>query len=133
MESCMKQIPSIAFSLRTRSQQCDFSPYEEVILSTARFVLEHGLPNDVLLNVNFPEVPVLKGTRVCRIGRGMWMKEMMKVGEGAYRLTGYFQNLEPESADTDYWALDHGFASITPVQLDMTAYSLFDELKSLQK
>ena len=61
------------------------------------------------------------------------MKEMMKVGEGAYRLTGYFQNLEPESADTDYWALDHGFASITPVQLDMTAYSLFDELKSLQK
>jgi 5'-nucleotidase len=63
----------------------------------------------------------------------MWMKEMMKVGEGAYRLTGYFQNLEPESADTDYWALDHGFASITPVQLDMTAYSLFDELKSLQK
>ena len=133
MESCMKQIPSIAFSLRTRSQQCDFSPYEEVILSTARFVLEHGLPNDVLLNVNFPEVPVLKGTKVCRIGRGMWMKEMMKVGEGAYRLTGYFQNLEPDSADTDYWALDHGFASITPVQLDMTAYSLFDELKSLQK
>ena len=48
---------------------------------------------------------------------------MMKVGEGEYRLTGYFQNLEPEAADTDYWALDHGYASITPIQLDMTAQS----------
>ena len=50
------------------------------------------------------------------------MKEMMQVGEGEYQLTGYFQNLEPEAEDTDYWALDHGYASITPIQLDMTAH-----------
>ncbi|MBR6142519.1 MAG: 5'/3'-nucleotidase SurE, partial [Bacteroidaceae bacterium] len=92
------------------------------VVRIARYVLEHGLPEDVLLNVNFPEVPELKGTRVCRTGRGRWMKEMMRVGEGEYRLTGYFQNLEPEAEDTDYWALDHGYASITPIQLDMTAH-----------
>ena len=120
-EACMKAVPAIAFSLKTRSQQCDFRPYEEVVMRTARYVLEHGLPEDVLLNVNFPEVPELKGTRVCRTGRGRWMKEMMQVGEGEYRLTGYFQNLEPEADDTDYWALDHGYASVTPIQLDMTA------------
>ena len=126
LEACMKQVPGIAFSLRTKSQQCDFSPYEEIILQTASRVLRDGLPQDTLLNVNFPEVQALKGTRLCRIGRGRWMKEMEKVGEGEYRLTGYFQNLEPEAEDTDYWALDHGYAAITPVQLDMTNYSFLN-------
>ena len=129
LEACMKNVQAIAFSLRTKSQQCDFRPYEEVIMRTASYVLEHGLPDDVLLNVNFPEVEKLKGTKVCRMGRGRWMKEMKQVGEGAYQLTGYFQNLEPEAEDTDYWALDHGYAAITPIGLDMTAHGLIDKLK----
>lgn len=120
-EACMKAVPAIAYSLKTKSQQCDFRPYEAVVLQTARYALEHGLPEDVLLNINFPEVAELKGTRICRTGRGRWMKEMMQVGENQFRLTGYLQNLEPEAEDTDYWALDHGYASITPIQLDMTA------------
>ncbi|MBQ7463171.1 MAG: 5'/3'-nucleotidase SurE [Bacteroidaceae bacterium] len=128
LEACMKGIPAIAFSLKTKSQQCDFRPYEEVIMRTARYVLKNGLPEDVMLNVNFPEVEALKGTRVCRVGRGRWMKEMKQVGEGAYQLTGYFQNLEPDAEDTDYWALDHGFAVISPLQLDTTAYNLLEKL-----
>lgn len=130
-EACMKHVPSVAFSLKTRKQQdCDFRPYENLVVRTARRVLEQGLPEDVLLNVNFPEVTALKGIRVCRMGRGRWVKEMMKVGEGVFRLTGYFQNLEPEAEDTDCWALDNGFAAITPIQLDMTSYSF---LKTLAK
>ena len=128
LEACMKQVPAIAFSLKTKNLQCDFHPYEEVIMQIARYVLKEGLPEDVLLNVNFPEVEALKGTKVCRIGRGRWMKEMKQVGEGAFQLTGYFQNLEPDAEDTDYWALDHGYAAITPVQLDMTAYGTIDKL-----
>ena len=92
-------------------------------------VLENGLPQDVLLNVNFPEVEELKGTKVCRLSRGRWMKEMKQVGEGAYQLTGYFQNLEPEAEDTDYWALNNGYAAITPIQLDMTAYGMLETIK----
>ncbi|MCH5168695.1 MAG: 5'/3'-nucleotidase SurE [Prevotellaceae bacterium] len=142
LEACMKQVPAIAYSLCTHSQQCDFSPYEQVILHTARYVLDHGLPQDVLLNVNFPEVKQLKGAKVCRIGRGLWIKELEPVSEpqidgqrivhGTYRLTGCFQNLEPEATDTDRWALENGYAAITPVQLDMTTYSLMDTLDSLK-
>ncbi len=128
-EACMKNVPAIAYSLKTKSLQCNFRPYEETVMQTARYALENGLPQDVLLNVNFPEVEELKGTKICRVGRGRWMKEMMQVGEGAYRLTGYFQNLEPDAEDTDYWALDHGYASVTPLQLDMTAYAMLGELK----
>ena len=98
-------------------------------MQTARYALENGLPQDVLLNVNFPEVEALKGTKVCRMSRGRWMKEMEKEKEGAYHLTGYFQNLEPDAEDTDYWALEHGYAAITPIQLDMTASAWLEELK----
>ena len=130
LEACMKNVPAIAFSLKTKEQQCDFRPYEEAVVKIARYVLENGLPDDVLLNVNFPEVEALKGTKVCRLSRGRWMKEMVKVGEGEFRLSGYFQNLEPEAEDTDYWALDHGFASVTPIQLDITAHGFLERLKS---
>ena len=129
LEACMKQVPAIAFSLKTKSQQCNFLPFEELIIQTARYALENGLPQDVLLNVNFPEVEALKGTKVCRMSRGRWMKEMEKEKEGAYHLTGYFQNLEPDAEDTDYWALEHGYAAITPIQLDMTASAWLEELK----
>ena len=129
LEACMKQVPAVAFSLKTKSQQCDFRPYEEAIMRIASNVLKNGLPQDVLLNVNFPEVEELKGTKVCRLSRGRWMKEMKQVGEGAYQLTGYFQNLEPEAEDTDYWALNNGYAAITPIQLDMTAYGMLETLK----
>ncbi len=131
-EACMKHVPSVAFSLKTRkTQDCNFLPYENLVVRTARRVLEHGLPDDVLLNVNFPEVEELKGTKVCRMARGRWMKEMMRVGEGVFRLTGFFQNLEPDAEDTDYWALDHGFAAITPIQLDMTSHSFLKTLREV--
>ena len=60
LEACMKQVPAIAFSLKTKSLQCDFRPYEKVIMQIARYVLKEGLPEDVLLNVNFPEVEARK-------------------------------------------------------------------------
>ena len=66
---------------------------------------------------------------LCRISRGRWMKEMEKVGEGTYRLTGYFQNLEPEAEDTDFWAMDHGYAAVAPVQLDMTAHGVLEKMR----
>lgn len=49
-----------------------------------------------------------------------------------YWLTGSFTNLEPDSTDTDSWALDHNFVSITPITLDMTAYEIIQKLKFLE-
>lgn len=132
LEACMKGVPAIGYSLRTRDKQCDFAPYREAVLSVAGFVLAEGLPHDVCVNVNFPMLPALKGQKVCRMARGAWLSEWREDGENAYRLTGTFTNLEPEAEDTDYWALDHGYASITPLQLDMTCTPSLLSMKSLQ-
>lgn len=136
IEGCMKGIPSVGYSLRTLKRKCDFSPYAEQVRLIAQTVLSQGLPQDVCLNVNFPEVAELAGMRVCRMGRGRWVQEWISAnnprGMNAFWLTGRFLNLEPHSEDTDYWALDHGYGSITPIQIDMTAYSVMDSLKFLE-
>ena len=133
-EGCMKGVPSIGYSLRTRKQECDFQPYLDVVEKVADHVLKNGLPKDVCLNVNFPEVPVLKGVSVCRMARGIWQSEWKDTDTpGVYTLTGHYTNLEPEADDTDYWALDHGMASVTPLSLDMTYCPYFKNLESLQK
>jgi 5'-nucleotidase len=125
LEACMKAVPAIGYSLMTRLQQCDFTPYEDVVLRVARRVLSDGLPQDVCLNVNFPFVEQLQGVSVCRMARGNWLQEWRETEvPGEYCLTGYFTNLEPEAEDTDYWALQHGIAAVTPIQLDMTHYPL---------
>jgi 5'-nucleotidase len=134
LEGCMKGIPSIGFSLRTRKQECDFQPYLKAVEDIATYVLKNGLPQDVCLNVNFPEVPILKGISVCRMARGIWQSEWKDTDvPGTYKLTGNFTNLEPEAEDTDYWALDHDMAAITPLMLDMTYYPFLDSQKSLQR
>lgn len=134
LEACMKGIPAIGYSLRTRSRECNFQPYLEVVEQVAGYVLKNGLPQNVCLNVNFPEIPALKGVSVCRMARGIWQQEWKDTAiPGTYQLTGYFKNLEPEAEDTDYWALDHDMASVTPLTLDMTYYPSLEQLKSLQK
>lgn len=134
LEGCMKGVPSIGYSLRTRKQECDFRPYLHTIKSIASYVLKNGLPQDVCLNVNFPEVPALKGISVCRMARGIWQSEWKDTDvPGTYKLTGSFTNMEPDVEGTDYWALDHDMAAVTPLSLDMTYYSSIETLKTLQK
>lgn len=135
IEGCMKGIPSIGYSLRTLSQQCDFSPYEEVVTNVAQHVLENGLPHYVCLNVNFPEITQLRGTRVCRLAQGTWSSEWVPAhnprGQKYFWLAGRFTNMEPEAEDSDYYLLDQGFATVTPIQMDMTAYGAMKDLMVL--
>ncbi len=135
LEACMKGIPAIGYSLRTNKSRCNFSPYADTILKVAQHVLEHSLPEGVCLNVNFPEVERLSGVRVARLARGAWCAEWADAqhprGGNYYWLTGFFRNLEPEAADTDCWALEHGYAAITPIKIDMTAYDSLSNLEVL--
>lgn len=133
IEACMKGIPAIGFSLKTRKHTCDFEPYMHAVDKVVSYVLERGLPKDVCLNVNFPEVSSLRGVRVCRMSRGQWTNEWVSAHhprtEGYFWLAGDFENLEPEATDTDCWALAQGYAAITPIQLDLTAHGMMDILK----
>ena len=139
VEACLKGYPAIAFSLRTRNKQCDFAPYEQVARHWIDKILKEGLPIGSCLNINFPEVKALKGTSFCRMAKGIWHTEWIEIRNDettqkntqnethTHTLSGIFENLEPDAEDTDYWALDHDMASVTPLKLDMTDYALLSD------
>ena len=45
-------------------------------------------------------------------------------------MMGHYKNDEPDAEDTDNWALSHGYIAITPTQIDVTAYTALDLIKS---
>jgi len=133
LEGCENGILSIGFSICDHSYNADFSYFEPFILKIASQALEKGLPRGICLNVNAP-VGVIKGVKVARQCDGQWTKEFAKridpQGRSYFWLTGNFENYEPESPDTDEWALNNGYVSIVPTKIDMTAYDLLKEVEN---
>jgi 5'-nucleotidase len=133
LEGCMKYIPSVAFSLCDFADDADFSPLRPFVRQIVRKILTEGLPIGVCLNVNFPLAESFRGVKVCRMSRGSWTNELTKChhprGYEYWWMVGHYQNDEPESEDTDKWALEHGFVAITPTQIDLTAYQAMDVLR----
>ena len=134
LEGCMKYIPSVAFSLCDHRDDADFEPLRPLIRTITQRVLAEGLPLGVCMNVNFPLVAEYKGVRVCRMAHGTWCSEVTKChhprGYDYWWMVGHYQNDEPEAEDTDNWALNHGYVAITPTQIDVTAYSAIERIKS---
>ena len=135
IEGCLKGIPSIAFSLCDHNEQAPMAHLQPYVCHIVQQVLNHGLPKGVCLNVNFPTTPPFQGMRICRMTQGQWVNEVVAARHPAgfpyYWLVGNYQNEEPEAADTDQWALSHGYVAVTPTRIDVTAYEAFSQLETL--
>ena len=133
-EGCMKSIPSVAFSLCDHRDNADFEPLRPYVRRMVSRVLTEGLPEGVCLNVNFPKLPSFRGVKVCRMTKGIWYNEVEKCHHPRnydyWWMVGHYANLEPESDDTDEWALDHGYVAITPTRIDVTAYDMLDRMSN---
>lgn len=133
VEGAIESIPSIGFSLDDFTQEADFSAAKKSIKQIAEQVLNHGLPQATLLNVNFPNTKELKGIKICRQANAKWAEEFDERLDPQkrkyYWLTGVFQ-VNDQGEDTDVWALQHDFVSVVPVQFDMTAHHAIGLLNS---
>ncbi len=133
VEGAIESIPSIGFSLDDFTQEADFSAAKKYIKQIAEQVLNHGLPQATLLNVNFPNTKELKGIKICRQANAKWAEEFDERLDPQkrkyYWLTGVFQ-VNDQGEDTDVLALQHDFVSVVPVQFDMTAHHAIGLLNS---
>jgi 5'-nucleotidase len=135
MEGCVNGIPSIGFSLLDVSRDADFSAVKKIVQQVIQKIIDKPLQPGVCLNVNVPQVPheALRGIKICRQTKGLWIEEFDKRTDpnrkDYYWLTGLFQNLEPEAADTDEWALANNYVSVVPVKIDLTSYETMASLK----
>ena len=135
MEAGIEGIPAIGFSLLDFQWNADFNPLRNYIRQITLEALSHGIPKDVVLNVNFPKLKEeeIKGIKICRQARANWVEEFDKrtnpMGREYYWLTGTFVN-EDKGEDTDEWALSQGYISIVPTQFDLTAHHSIQQLNT---
>ena len=133
--------PSVGLSLTDHSLDADFEAakfYGRQIIAAALDM--HAREGRTLcLNANVPNIPLaeIKGVRACRQCRGIWREEFQEReqadGRRGYCLSGSYTNYEPEAQDTDEWALNNGYVSVVPVQVDMTSYGQMELLGSCLK
>lgn len=133
VEAGVEGIPAIGFSLLDYSWNANFEPLKKFIRQIVLNVLENGLPDGVVLNVNFPKSEHFNGIKICRQARANWVEEFDKrtnpQGRVYYWLTGKFVNMD-KGEDTDEWALANNYISIVPVQFDLTAHHFIQKLNS---
>jgi len=124
-EGFLLGIPSIAISLASK-EAAHFETAATVALELFDCHERQAL-GARLLNVNVPDMPraMLKGYRVTRLGRRHKAENVVKTvnprGE-----TVYWVGAAGAAADagegTDFHAVEQGFASVTPLQIDLTSH-----------
>ena len=132
MEGHLFGVPSIAFSLIERgwpnldavAQKCG-----ELVM---RFLRE-PLPANVLLNVNLPGLPAnqIKGFQTTRLGKRHASQPVIPAlnpqNETVYWI-GATGSAQDDSPGTDFYAVAHGWASVTPLRLDLTHDQQLDDV-----
>jgi 5'/3'-nucleotidase SurE len=133
MEAAIEGIPAVGFSYLDYSFDADFSLSEHVVEIIMSKLIDGALPNNALYNVNIPKIKQseFKGIKLCRQAKAKWKENFIERtdprGRKYYWLTGEFLNMD-KGKDSDVWALEHQYASIVPVQYDLTDYKLFDAI-----
>lgn len=133
LEGALLGISSIAVSTQRVGDDFDFQPSAEAAARVAELVLERGMPKSTLLNINTPRGPI-KGFRVTVQARRNHItvvnKRVDPRSQDYYWIEEGENEWEPHDR-SDYQAVRDGFASITPLQPDMTAYDALSYVEEL--
>jgi 5'-nucleotidase len=131
LEASILGVPGIAVSLVARDN-FDFSQAAAMAVAAARKVLEEGLPEGTLLNINIPPGEI-KGVRVTRQGiknaRPVITEHIDPRGKPYFWIgEEYFSTNSAEG--TDYNAVELGYVSVTPLRSDMTDHQALTALET---
>lgn len=132
MEGRFLGLPTIAVSLVGRKLS-HFDTAAAVAVELVRKIERSSLASDVVLNVNVPDVALadLKGVRSTRLGFRHKAEHIVK-DKDPYGRPIYW--VGPPGAgqdageDTDFFAIEKGFASVTPLMVDLTRHAAIGDL-----
>jgi 5'-nucleotidase len=140
MEAVIAGVPGIAVSLEVTDVQpesVEFGPAARAARQVVQQVIENGLPSEILLNVNVPLIPQeqIRGFRLTRQGLRVYHGRLDEGkdprGVPFYFIGGDAPTSVPERG-TDVGALAEGYVSVTPLQLDLTAYRAVTDMNTWQ-
>ena len=135
-EGSLLGIPSVAFSQEV-SEKFSFTRAARFAGELVRELLAHAanepLPAGLLLNVNLPAGDV-RGVRWTRLGYRRYHQVVVEKvdprGRKYYWIAGTPEWRQEEG--TDYSAMAAGYASVTPLHLDLTDYRVLDGAAALR-
>jgi 5'/3'-nucleotidase len=138
MEAVIAGVPGIAVSLEMVDNhfgEIDYGPASRAASKVVRQVIENGLSHQILLNVNVPFLADEKIRGICLTRQGLRVyhsrldERADPRGHPYYWIGGDAPTGVPERG-TDVGALAEGFVSVTPLQLDLTAYRALTDLNT---
>jgi 5'-nucleotidase len=124
MEGHFLGVQAVAFSLVGKQH---FVTAGKIARQIVEQHLVKPIPTNRLLNINVPDLPFdqLKGTAVTRLGARHHAEAMIKQqdprGHDIYWL-GPPGKEQDAGEGTDFYAVDQGYVSVTPLQVDLTAH-----------
>jgi len=134
MEGYLLGIPSIAVSLAARPA-IRFDAAAQVARDIVGRYLKNLPSTPWLLNVNVPNVAYaeLKGIRTVRLGKRHQAEPAVKAvnekGEVEYRV-GPVGKAADAGPDTDFGTIAEGYASVTPLSVDLTKFDALHLVKA---
>lgn len=128
LESAIQGIPSLAISLDNHEANSveDYAKAAEVSAKVVAYMLQHDLPPLTILNLNIPKGDV-KGIRLTRQGVRIY-RDVIEIDGDKVRIAGEPPTGVLDAAGTDIWAVHNGYASLTPIHLDLTAHHFMADL-----
>lgn len=138
MEAVIMGVPGVAVSLETLEGhvgEMDYVPAAHAAGRVVRQVIENGLPQEILLNVNVPFLAEdkIRGVMLTRQGLRVYhsrLDERVDPRNRPYYWIGGDAPTGVPERGTDVGALAEGFVSVTPLQLDLTAYRALTDLNT---
>lgn len=133
-EGTIMGTPSIAVSLDSYDIDMNFNFAAKFTRSVVETVMQQNIAPTTLLNVNIPFNPGerIKGIRVTKLGvrnyNNLFEERRDPRGNTYYWLGGGVIE-EAQEKDSDVIAVQEGYISITPINLDLTDYKLIAEYK----
>jgi 5'-nucleotidase len=138
MEAVIAGLPGVAVSLEVPEGfvgAVDFQPAAYAARVVVQNVIANGLPAETLLNVNVPflKSEEIRGFRITRQGLRVYHSRLDERtdprGRPYYWIGGDAPTGVSESG-SDVGALADGYVSVTPIQLDLTAYRAISDLNT---
>ena len=127
-------LPAMAISL-AGSNPKHFATAGVVAVTLLKQLIKQPLPRDTILNVNVPDLPVhaLRGYQATRLGQRHKSEPVIKSkdprGNSIYWVGP--PGAEQDAGEgTDFYAINMGFVSVTPLQIDLTWYERINALKT---
>lgn len=130
-EGTILGVPSVAFSSLQRDV-ADEETAGDIARRVTAHALEHGLPENCLLNVNIPDprVSKVKGLRITKLGSRHY-ENFIEPGRGplqSHYMIGGQAPVWREDDASDIAAVRLGYVSLTPLHLDLTDYKAIVEM-----